>query len=349
MTDSGVVRGIAHEEENEISLFGLGAFFLRWRWMIVIPALLGMILGLAAGLLSTRVFVSSATFIPQGSEGTSAGFALASQLGIRVPTISGAWGLPIYIELLHSRVLQEPIVFDTVVVAERGGARIAFVDLLEVAAPTPAKRATLAVRALDRLVSTTEDKKLGAVKLNVTTPWPSVSLAVTERLLRRMIEFTLETRKSQAKAERQFVETLAGEAERALRRAEDGLQEFLQRNRAFATSPQLQFEHDRLGREVALRQQVYTTLLQSREEARIREVRDTPVITMLANPQLPAYGESRGSIQKSMLGGIAGAVLGVLAAFITQALAVARKEPTDESRRFFELLESVSPGFLMRK
>jgi uncharacterized protein involved in exopolysaccharide biosynthesis len=54
------------------------------------------------------------------------------------------------------------------------------------------------------------------------------------------------------------------------------MQAFLQANRQWANSPDLTFQHDRLERDIALRQQVYTTLVQSFEQARISEVRDTP-------------------------------------------------------------------------
>src|ERR1019366_5148610 len=108
---------------------------------------LGTLLGLATGLSSTRVYVSAATFIPEGSEGGASGLALAaSQLGIRVPPSAGAaWGPPVYVELLGSQALLEPIALDTVVVAEEGGRRVALIDLLKIKAPTIAKRTDLAV------------------------------------------------------------------------------------------------------------------------------------------------------------------------------------------------------------
>jgi uncharacterized protein involved in exopolysaccharide biosynthesis len=186
------------------------------------------------------------------------------------------------------------------------------------------------------------------VKLSVTTRWPSVSLALAERLVQSVNQFNLETRKSQAAAERRFVEVQVGEAERALREAEDRLQSFLQRNRAIADSPELGFQRDRLQREVALRQQVYTSLVQSREEARIREVRDTPVITLLEGPRLPMVGEARKSVKKGLAGGIAGAMLGVLIALVVQGAAGARRASSTEAREFFQLVQEATPQLLRR-
>lgn len=348
MTQPTAGSARVYREGNEISLFALGSVILRWRRRIIALGLFGAMVALAAGLLSPRVYMSAATFIPQGSEVGASGLALAaSQFGIRLPTTGGGWGPPIYVELLHSRVLLEPIALDTIVVVEEGGRSVTLMDLLNVEAPTPELRVEYAVRALGKIVTASEDRKLGAVKVSVTTKWPSVSLALAERLVHGVNRFNVETRKSQAAAERQFVEAQAGEAERALREAEDRLQGFLQRNRVIS-SPDLGFEHDRLQRQVALRQQVYTSLLQNREEARIREVRDTPVITVLEEPRLPVVGEARNSVSKGVLGGLAGGMLGVLIAFLAQGMVGARRQPSQEAREFFQLVEEATPRLLRR-
>ncbi len=335
------------KEDKEISLLALVSVLLRWRRTIVVLVLASGAAGLATGLLTTRVYRSSATFLPQVSEGSPSGLALvASQFGIRVPS-GGGWGPPVYVELLRSRALLEPIALDTVVVAEQGGRRVAVMDLLHVEGSTDAQRADRAVRALGGIAKSREVRALGAVEVAVTTRWPSVSLALADRLVRGVSEFNIETRKSQAAAERQFVEAQAGEAERALREAEDRLQSFLQRNRVIS-SPQLQFEYDRLQRQVAFRQQVYTVLVQNREEARIREVRDTPVITVLETPHLPLVSEPRRSVLRGVVGGLFGGMLGTLIAFLAQAISGAQREQNGDAREFFRLVSEATPRFLRR-
>lgn len=351
MTEVSPGPGPVLQDDDEISLLALGSVLLRWRRTIIALGVFGGLLGLALGLTNTKVYTSVAVFIPQGADGsaTSSLALAASQFGIRVPSSNGAWGPPVYVTLLRSRALLEPVALDTVVVAEQGGRRVALMDLLEIEASTTARRTEYAIRALGDIVTASEDKTLGAVKLTVTTPWPSVSLALAKRLVGGVNQFNLQTRKSQAVAERQFVEAQAGQAERTLRDAEDRLQVFLQRNRAFANSPELAFAHDRLRGEVALRQQVYASLMQHREEARIREVRDTPVITVLEGPQLPVVGEARKSALKGVLGGLAGGMLGTLIAFLARGMAAARRTSSDEAREFFQLVEEATPQFLRRR
>ena len=350
MTERNAGVEPANDGEGELSLLALASILLRSRRMVMALSFVGLLLGLAMGTLSKRQYVSSAIFIPEGSDGANAsGLAMAaSQFGIRIPTSGGSWGPPVYVELLRSRALLQPIAIDTFVVAEEGGRRAALMDLLEVKAPALPRRTELAVGSLRALITSVEDKRLGAVRISVTTSWPSVSLALAERLLGGVTQFILKAKKSQAAAERQFVETQAEAAERALRDAEDRLQQFLQANHALDRSPGLRFQQERLQRDVTLRQQIFSTLSQSREDARIREVRDTPVVTVLEPPRLPVVGQARNSVEKAVLGGFAGLVQGALLSFLFHAIAAMRRQPSGAAHEFFALVEELTPRFLRR-
>jgi uncharacterized protein involved in exopolysaccharide biosynthesis len=334
---------------REISLLTLLAVLLRWRRTIIALALVGGALGIASGLTKPRVYKSETIFIPQGAERANSELVTAAgQLGLRVPTSGSTWGPRVYIQLLRSRALLEPIALDTFTVAEEGNRRVPLTTLLEVNAPTQAEERGAAVGALRGLVEATEVDELGGVNVSVTTRWPSVSHALANRLVSGVNQFNVETRKSQAAAERQFVEAQAAEAERALRVAEDRLQSFLQRNREIAGSPVLAAERDRLQRDVTLRQELHTSWLKSREEARIREVRDTPVITVFEEPQLPTASEPRNSVQKGIMGGIAGGILGGLIALLAHGMAGARRAPREDARELFQLMEEAKPRFLRK-
>jgi uncharacterized protein involved in exopolysaccharide biosynthesis len=333
--------------DDDVSAFAIAAALLRHRRMILVLAAIGGVLGLVRGLSSSRVYKSTATFIPQGAQTSSSGLALAaSQLGFSIPSAGGAWTPQMYVELVRSRAVLMPIVLDTVTVAEDEGKRQPLIDLLKVTGITQDARNTAAVQSLSSMIEAAEDKKLGGVTFSVFTRWPSVSLAVAERLVDRVNGFNIETRKSQALAEREFVEKQVVQSETSLRDAENRLQSFLQGNRDIGSSPALTFERDRLQREVVRLNQLYTSLLQSREEARIREIRDTPVITVIEDPRLPFIGEPRKSVQKAIVGGFAGLAFGGLLAFLVEAYQLASQASSEEAREFFRLLNDAMPGFL---
>jgi len=65
-----------------------------------------------------------------------------------------------------------------------------------------------------------------------------------------------------------------------------------------------------LIQEVEFRRGVYNTVAQSNEKTKIDEVRNTPVITVIEKPSLPARADGRGLVKFGLLA----IVLGVLAA-----------------------------------
>ena len=93
MTEPSSGHASTDVPEDEISLLAIGSILLRRRRLLIGLVIAGAVLGLGYGLLKTRVYVSSATLIPRGSEGATSGLALAtSQFGIRVPSNVGEWG-----------------------------------------------------------------------------------------------------------------------------------------------------------------------------------------------------------------------------------------------------------------
>lgn len=81
----------------------------------------------------------------------------------------------------------------------------------------------------------------------------------------------------------------------------------------------------------------------------MREVRDTPVITVLENPRLPVVGEARRSVARGILGGLAGGMLGIMVALLVHGAGRARREPGGAARDFFEVLDEATPSWLRRR
>lgn len=298
----------------------------HWKWLAGLGSA-GLLLGLVVGLTTPRKYVSHAMFIPQSQEQTSSTLAIAaSQFGISLPSGSSAWGPGLYVELLTSRMLLEGIAKDTLVVPEEGNRPIAMMDLMRAPDLPRSQRVEATIRLLRTHVIAIHDKQLSLVRLNVSTEWPSVSWAIADRLVQAVNRFNLVSRKTQATEERKFVETRVAEAEQALRVAESDLQGFMQRNRVISGSPGLVLEQDRLQRMVNLRQSLLTTLLQKREEARIKEAGDLAVVTVIQTPEVPVVGESRRVAMKMVLGAMAGFAIALVISFMKEGLAGAGTE-----------------------
>lgn len=339
VTDGGAGPLVVRHEERPISLVVFVVVLLRWWRVIVGVGVFGGLLGLTLGLTAGRVYKSEAAFIPQGAQDVSGLAGLGAQFGIRLPAGGGsAWGPPVYVALLRSETLLTPIATDTFPIPEENR-RGALMDLLKIQGPSEPIRAMYTVMRLQQIVRVDEDRRLNAVRISVTTDWPSLSYELVTRLVDAVNQFNLQTRRSQASAERQLAERQAAAAEQALREAEDRLQVFLQENRSnIAGTPRLQFTRDRLQRDVQLRDQVYSSLLQGREDARLREVRDTPVITMLEAPRLAVVREPRRSVRKAVMYGLAWTALAIVAVFLFEGFAELKRSGRPETRQLLRML-----------
>jgi uncharacterized protein involved in exopolysaccharide biosynthesis len=179
--------------------------------------------------------------------------------------------------------------------------------------------------------------KTGTIIVNVTTGYPELSLQIMNYLLEQVNIYNLANRQKDAAAQREFVERQVAEKQAELRQAEDELKTFLERNRQYRTSPELSLEENRLERQVSMRQTLYTGLLSSYESARIEEVKDLPVITIIEQPEMPVEPNPRGTVKKTILGFIVGMLLGCLIAFPADRIARKREAQTDDFLEFAAL------------
>lgn len=336
-------------DHDDLSLFAVGTILLRNRWRILRWMLVGGTLAAVAAFTKPALYVASASFIPEGSEQSRSALAgLAGQFGVAFASGNQSQSPDFYSTLLTSRVLLRPVARDTFAVQERGGRRIAFLDLFKIDGSSATRREEEGVLQLQKIVKPSIVKTTGVVEVTVATQWPSVSLAIANDLLTGVNEYNQRTRQGRAAAERKFVEGRLALAGSDLRAAEDRLEDFLMTNRQFTSSPDLTFQRDRLQRDVTLKQQVFTSLTQSYEEVRIREVHDTPVISVVETPSVPTLPEARGRLARVLFGLIFGAFFGAFIAFVSGAIARRRQEGDSEADEFVNTLGEVKGKVLGR-
>jgi uncharacterized protein involved in exopolysaccharide biosynthesis len=88
---------------------------------------------------------------------------------------------------------------------------------------------------------------------------------------------------------------------------------------------------------VDIRQAVVSALAQNYEQARIDEVRDIPVITIVEEPSPPALPDPRMLLLRGVLALVAGALLGALIAFFLAYVRASRSDTADELDEFRRL------------
>lgn len=318
-----------------VPLSWIFALVLRGRRTIFGAAAIGFIVALAIALLRATYYTATFAFIPQSAPAQARGglASIAGQFGINVGSLGGQGESPqLYADLLQTNAILATIAPDTV--ADATGRPVPLSRFLGVkgdSRPVVMQRTVQNLR--DKVITTSvATRTTGMVTVAVRTKSPRASYLIAQQLLNELNQFNLATRRTQAGEERRFVEQRLSEARDSLRRSEDALQQFLQGNRQYANSPQLGFVQQRLQREVSLQQQVVTELAQQYEDARIREVRDTPVITVLEPPTLPVLPDPGGRALTVILGTLGAVAVGTMIVLVRGGLARRRDEDgADES------------------
>lgn len=297
---------------------------LRHRRLVV--GIMALCAGLTAAvlLIRHRTYSATAAFMPEARRPGGVGGALsglALQFGVSLTGGESAENAAFYADLVRStavlnQLVETPFEFST----DTGTVKGTLVELYRSKGRTDALRRDYAVRQVSDAVSAVVVQRTGVVRLTVQTPWPALSRDVGVRLLDLVNRFNLENRRSEAAAERRFTEQRVAEVRRDLREAENRMQDFLLRNRDYRNSPALAFEAERLTREIGMQQAIFTTLAQAYEQAKIDEVRDTPVITVVEPPLLPVRPDPRGLVKKTVLALFVGMVLAAMLAFALDGL-----------------------------
>lgn len=306
------------------------AVLLRARRLLAALALLGVVLATAYLFLIDRSWSSTALFMPQTRRLPSNLTGLAAQIGIAIPANDGGLSPAFYADLIRTDVILAPLAAKSYPTSSARDQR-PLVDILRISGSTPEARRTKAQAKLARMIFPSVSAKTGVVTLLVKTNDPLLSSTLAERILTQVDSFNQGLRHSQASAERRFTEQRVAQTQSELRSAEDRLQYFLQRNREYESSPELSFQKDRLQREVNLRQDVYTQLVQLLEQAKVDEVRDTPVLTIVQSPETPVLPDSRGLLTGIVLGAFLGVFVGCVLALVRARLTPSTADATVES------------------
>ena len=313
-----------------VTLFSFVEMMLRRPRLVVgLPFVAALLVG-SIGLIRHRTFSSSAQFVPQATDLAASRMAgLAAQFGVTVPGADRSQSADAYAALIVSRSSLGALVDSTYRFTADGQPFAGnLIALYRTSGSTPADRRERAIKDLAKDVSVDIGLKSGVINVKVRSRWAPLAQQLCQHILDYVNARNLSSRQARARAEEQFYQERLSQAASELRAAEDELEIFSARNRSgTSTAPRLSREEERLRRLIMMRQQVYTSLMQARDQASMDAVHNTPVISILDRPNLPFRPDSRLLVLK-----VAAAALGafVLACAIGMGLdALDRKRAQD--------------------
>ncbi|MEP7381789.1 MAG: Wzz/FepE/Etk N-terminal domain-containing protein [Gemmatimonadota bacterium] len=331
------------------SLLRLANLALRQIKLILLLAITFGVLAFVYATLQPQMYTSAGSFMVQTSKtslGTMPG--IAAQLGVSLPSTDPSQSPSFYSELLETRFILGTLVDTTFQyrALEGGVTRTTVADAYHVRAnPAPIRRDD-AIERLSRAVSVRVSQKSGMVTYAVEAPAPDLARTLADALLNQLVRFNMLHRQSRAAAERKFTEGRLAEVGVELRAAEQQHEAFLRENRSVTNSPQLNFQDQRLARQVELRRTLYSTLAESYEQAKIEEVRDTPQISVIEAPEIPARPDARLRIGKAVVAALFGALLALLIGFSKERFTEVGGSTEDEAAEFRRLRQATMDALL---
>ncbi len=326
---------------REASLLrALAPLIAHWRLLAGLPLAVG--LGTAVVVLLVKpTYTATATFVPEASSDNvqlSGGLAgLAGQLGFELPT-GGSQSGDFYAQVLVSRELLTQTLLstfrDSVV-----GAPARDATLLAIRAPkgaTPEKRLDNALRDFNDDVAVKIDRRSGLISLSVDEHRPQLAADVANRMVALVDEFNLKRRQSRSAAQRKFIGERLESVRQELRDVENSQLQFLVSNRRYRESPELSFQAERLARQVQIRQEVFLTLSRDYEQARIAEVKDTPLLTVVDHAVAPQRRTAPKRMLLVLLAMVAAACAAAAAVYVGEYRRAAREEQAIGYQEFAE-------------
>lgn len=301
------------------TLIELMSALLRRRLVIIRLALAFALIGALLALMAKRTYTAEFSFTPQEASSTNGLSAIASDFGLNIGQ-NAAQSPEFYQSLLGTKeILWRLLETKFTVASAKGPVTFALIDSVMPKGGPLEQRRERATKTLRGDILSRIDQKTSVVGVSVKSWSADLSAQMARQIIVEINRFNTETRRSRAAAQREFAAQRVAETHAALRSAEDREEAWAIKNKIFAGSPELLFEKSRLDRDLSIRDQEYTAMMQQFNLARMEEVRNLPVITIIEKPVVPAERDPRGLVSKTVLGGFLGAVIGILGALLFES------------------------------
>jgi uncharacterized protein involved in exopolysaccharide biosynthesis len=324
---------------EETSLLAFLTVLLNHRRLIILCALAGTAIFGARAASQASLYLSRASFVVKGSRAPAQVAGGAQALGISLAAAAEfSQSIVFYSDLVKAKAILVPVAAQSYETSDSKGVKRPLAEIMGIKASSPRAGAIAAANELIPYVSSTIYSRSGIVGIAVQSVDPLVAQQLAGSVLKELDQYSRTRRLAVAKEERRFIEGLVADAKVRLTQAEQALSAFLVENREYEGAPQLTMERNRLDRDVAMRQQIYTSLAQALEQAKVEEVRDPSALSVVETPDLPADPQRTTALRKTLLGFAAGMLVGIVLAFIIQRAQEKQQSQSAVWMRFAEAL-----------
>ncbi len=261
------------------------------RKRILIISFVVALITLGINFLLPKYYKSTATLLPETQKDklSSLGqFAdIASLAGVSVPGSEIARLYPIIVTsetILRSVILKK---YKT----EAFQDSVNLMQYFDYTEYTPNENMAKVLIRFRGLMSATHDNKTSVVTLTMEMPEPELAATVLNTVVAELDGFMRSKRVTNAGEQVKWIAVRIKEVEDEMKRAEEKLKDFRERNRQVGGSPQLLMEQDRLSRDVQVKATVYIELKKQYELAKLEEIKNISIVNVLDPGRAPVKKE----------------------------------------------------------
>lgn len=270
------------------------------RWRLVLWVMAGtLVVAALAAILLPPVYEAHASFVTSSSSSSKMTNSLGASSSLGLQGVASQLGLPtggdpsespnFYVKLIESEELRRRLLNSRFQNPRSNNPRdsATLLDILRVKNDDPVRRMEIALKKMQKAISTDFDLKTNVVDLIVKARWSDLAAAMANRTVALVDAFNHEQRATRARSRRVFLEGRLDSAKVQLQQAEERQRFFYEQNRQWRSSPQLVFEEGQLRRNVDVATDQFLQLQRQFESARLDEINDAPLITVVDPAHAP--------------------------------------------------------------
>lgn len=271
------------------------------RWRLVLYAIgATLVVAALAAILLPPVYEAHASFVTSNSSSSKMSSALGSMGASGLQGMASELGLSsggdpsespnFYVKLIQSEELRRRLLNSRFhdPRSSNPADSATLLKILRIRNDDSVRRMEIALKKMQKSISTDFDLKTNVVDLVVKARWSELAAAMANRTVELVDAFNHEQRVTRARSRRVFVQGRLDSAKAQLQQEEEKQRYFYDQNRQWRSSPQLVFEEGRLRRNVEVATDLFLQLQRQFEAARLDEINDAAVITVV-DPAHPPH------------------------------------------------------------
>jgi len=340
-------------EEDTISLSDILLTIAEQLKVIVLTTFISVFLTFTyVQFIQVPMYASNIkVFIPSVITQNSGFSGLANQFGVNIPsgTSDDLSNPSLFPELLQSRTFAEKVL-DKEFFTQKYGKKLKLLSILTHGDNPPLvgedTLVTLALVTFKNMIKFSKPRESKFSNIRVIAPEPVFSRDLAKEVLVNLEELNRFYKNKSVNEKIKFIEQRILSIIKELEYSEQRLKDFNENNQQIL-SPTLRLEADRLQRDVDVSKNVYLTLKQEYELAKIEEIQKGSIVQIVDPPQIPLKDFNINLISSVLLAGGMGLTLGILIAFLRSFFKTDDKDDRKKFRRMKNFIKKKLKDLLL--